>query len=181
MDRLGAMGHPSNARVLQSVLRHAAVGECAVVGLEDELKGAVPLALCVLKKGEEKGERRRARCPRRRLTSRLCRRREAEPRGDRQPDRPAGEGHGGTRGRAEESAVCAGVAQDALGQDPSRVSRQPGQRESLQGRTDARRAARPGGRRLIPASPQVSPTIEEPEVFGELEREVERALGRRQG
>lgn len=37
--------------VLQAVLRHAAVGDCAVVGLEDELKGAVPLALCVLRNG----------------------------------------------------------------------------------------------------------------------------------
>lgn len=43
--------------VLQSVLQHAAVGECAVVGLEDELKGVVPLALCVLKKGETRGRR----------------------------------------------------------------------------------------------------------------------------
>lgn len=41
-----------NVRVFQSVLQHAAVGDCAVVGLEDELKGLVPLALCVLKHGE---------------------------------------------------------------------------------------------------------------------------------
>lgn len=34
------------------MLLHAAVGDCAVVGLEDELKGVVPLALCVLKNGE---------------------------------------------------------------------------------------------------------------------------------
>lgn len=38
--------------VLQSVLQHPAVGDCAVVGLEDKLKGVVPLALCVLKNGE---------------------------------------------------------------------------------------------------------------------------------
>lgn len=38
--------------VLQSVLQHPAVGDCAVVGLEDDLKGVVPLALCVLKNGE---------------------------------------------------------------------------------------------------------------------------------
>lgn len=37
---------------LQSVLQHPAVGDCAVVGLEDSLKGVVPLALCVLKNGE---------------------------------------------------------------------------------------------------------------------------------
>lgn len=41
-----------NVCVLQSVLQHSAVGECAVVGLEDPLKGHVPLALCVLKNGE---------------------------------------------------------------------------------------------------------------------------------
>lgn len=38
--------------VLQSVLQHPAVVDCAVVGLEDDLKGLVPLALCVLKSGE---------------------------------------------------------------------------------------------------------------------------------
>lgn len=40
------------ACVSQSVLQHPAVGDCAVVGLEDSLKGVVPLALCVLKNGE---------------------------------------------------------------------------------------------------------------------------------
>ena len=37
---------------LQSVLSHGTVADCAVVGKEDPLKGHVPLALCVLKKGE---------------------------------------------------------------------------------------------------------------------------------
>lgn len=37
---------------MQSVLQHPAVADCAVVGLEDPLKGHVPLALCVLKSGE---------------------------------------------------------------------------------------------------------------------------------
>lgn len=36
------------------MLQHAAVVDCAVVGLEDQLKGAVPLALCVLKNGERR-------------------------------------------------------------------------------------------------------------------------------
>lgn len=35
-------------------MQHPAVGDCAVVGLEDSLKGHVPLALCVLKNGENK-------------------------------------------------------------------------------------------------------------------------------
>lgn len=34
------------------MLQHAAVADCAVVGLDDKLKGMVPLALCVLKNGE---------------------------------------------------------------------------------------------------------------------------------
>lgn len=34
------------------MLQHPAVGDCAVVGLDDPLKGVVPLALCVLKNGE---------------------------------------------------------------------------------------------------------------------------------
>lgn len=38
---------------LQSVLLHPAVVDCAVVGLEDPLKGHVPLALCVLGNGEK--------------------------------------------------------------------------------------------------------------------------------
>lgn len=37
--------------VSQVVLQHSAVGDCAVVGLNDSLKGVVPLALCVLKNG----------------------------------------------------------------------------------------------------------------------------------
>lgn len=40
------------AFLLQSVLSHGTVADCAVVGKEDPLKGHVPLALCVLKKGE---------------------------------------------------------------------------------------------------------------------------------
>lgn len=38
--------------VVQVVLQHSAVGDCAVVGLDDSLKGVVPLALCVLKNGK---------------------------------------------------------------------------------------------------------------------------------
>lgn len=45
--------HISCAFVLQSVLLHPSVVDCAVVGLEDALKGHVPLALCVLRNGEE--------------------------------------------------------------------------------------------------------------------------------
>ena len=34
------------------MLQHPGVVDCAVVGLEDSLKGHVPLALCVLRKGK---------------------------------------------------------------------------------------------------------------------------------
>uniref|UniRef100_H0V0W5 Acyl-CoA synthetase short-chain family member 3, mitochondrial n=1 Tax=Cavia porcellus TaxID=10141 RepID=H0V0W5_CAVPO len=37
--------------LLQSILSHGTVEDCAVVGKEDALKGHVPLAICVLKKG----------------------------------------------------------------------------------------------------------------------------------
>lgn len=40
--------------VVQVVLQHSAVGDCAVVGLDDSLKGVVPLALCVLKNGRSR-------------------------------------------------------------------------------------------------------------------------------
>uniref|UniRef100_A0A1A8C7N9 Acyl-CoA synthetase short-chain family member 3, mitochondrial n=1 Tax=Nothobranchius kadleci TaxID=1051664 RepID=A0A1A8C7N9_NOTKA len=54
-DVINVAGHRLSAGALEeSVLLHSAVGDCAVVGLEDRLKGHVPLALCVLKNGVEK-------------------------------------------------------------------------------------------------------------------------------
>uniref|UniRef100_A0A3B3BCS8 Acyl-CoA synthetase short-chain family member 3, mitochondrial n=1 Tax=Oryzias melastigma TaxID=30732 RepID=A0A3B3BCS8_ORYME len=51
-DVINVAGHRLSAGALEeSVLLHSAVGDCAVVGLEDPLKGHVPLALCVLKNG----------------------------------------------------------------------------------------------------------------------------------
>ncbi|XP_019961022.2 acyl-CoA synthetase short-chain family member 3, mitochondrial isoform X1 [Paralichthys olivaceus] len=56
-DVINVAGHRLSAGALEeSVLQHPAVGDCAVVGLEDALKGHVPLALCVLKKGMQKNE-----------------------------------------------------------------------------------------------------------------------------
>ncbi|KAJ8402417.1 hypothetical protein AAFF_G00369060 [Aldrovandia affinis] len=50
-DVINVAGHRLSAGALEeSVLQHADVVDCAVVGLEDSLKGHVPLALCVLKK-----------------------------------------------------------------------------------------------------------------------------------
>uniref|UniRef100_A0A3P9HJ81 Acyl-CoA synthetase short-chain family member 3, mitochondrial n=1 Tax=Oryzias latipes TaxID=8090 RepID=A0A3P9HJ81_ORYLA len=49
-DVINVAGHRLSAGALEeSVLLHSAVGDCAVVGLEDSLKGHIPLALCVLK------------------------------------------------------------------------------------------------------------------------------------
>ncbi|KAI3366658.1 hypothetical protein L3Q82_009347, partial [Scortum barcoo] len=58
-DVINVAGHRLSTGALEeSVLQHPAVADCAVVGLEDSLKGAVPLALCVLKNGmqKDKGE-----------------------------------------------------------------------------------------------------------------------------
>ncbi|XP_070847737.1 acyl-CoA synthetase short-chain family member 3, mitochondrial [Chaetodon trifascialis] len=56
-DVINVAGHRLSAGALEeSVLQHPAVGDCAVVGLEDTLKGVVPLALCVLKHGVQKNE-----------------------------------------------------------------------------------------------------------------------------
>uniref|UniRef100_A0A8D2ZTB8 Acyl-CoA synthetase short-chain family member 3, mitochondrial n=1 Tax=Scophthalmus maximus TaxID=52904 RepID=A0A8D2ZTB8_SCOMX len=52
-DVINVAGHRLSAGALEeAVLQHPAVGDCAVVGLDDTLKGHVPLALCVLQKGE---------------------------------------------------------------------------------------------------------------------------------
>ncbi|XP_038137275.1 acyl-CoA synthetase short-chain family member 3, mitochondrial isoform X2 [Cyprinodon tularosa] len=54
-DVINVAGHRLSAGALEeSVLLHSAVADCAVVGLEDSLKGHVPLALCVLKLGVQK-------------------------------------------------------------------------------------------------------------------------------
>ncbi|KAK1906601.1 Acyl-CoA synthetase short-chain family member 3 mitochondrial [Dissostichus eleginoides] len=56
-DVINVAGHRLSAGALEeSVLQHPAVGDCAVVGLEDPLKGVVPLALCVLKNGVQKNK-----------------------------------------------------------------------------------------------------------------------------
>lgn len=49
-DVMNVAGHRLSAGALEeSVLQHAGIADCAVVGLEDSLKGHVPLALCVLR------------------------------------------------------------------------------------------------------------------------------------
>ncbi|XP_036376101.1 acyl-CoA synthetase short-chain family member 3, mitochondrial [Megalops cyprinoides] len=56
-DVINVAGHRLSAGALEeSVLQHSAVADCAVVGLEDSLKGHVPLALCVLKNGVQRSQ-----------------------------------------------------------------------------------------------------------------------------
>ncbi|XP_072257311.1 acyl-CoA synthetase short-chain family member 3, mitochondrial [Pyxicephalus adspersus] len=51
-DVINVAGHRLSAGAIEeAVLLHKAVADCAVVGLEDPLKGHVPLALCVLQNG----------------------------------------------------------------------------------------------------------------------------------
>ncbi|MGH0145640.1 UNVERIFIED_CONTAM: hypothetical protein FKN15_009308 [Acipenser sinensis] len=56
-DVINVAGHRISTGALEeSILNHSAVADCAVVGLEDSLKGHIPLALCVLKNGVNKAE-----------------------------------------------------------------------------------------------------------------------------
>lgn len=56
-DVINVAGHRLSSGALEEVvLQHSAVGDCAVVGLADSLKGVVPLALCVLRNSLQKTE-----------------------------------------------------------------------------------------------------------------------------
>jgi len=56
-DIINVAGHRLSTGALEEVLAaHAAVAECAVIGVADELKGEVPLGLVVLKKGVERSQ-----------------------------------------------------------------------------------------------------------------------------
>lgn len=53
-DVINVAGHRlSTAEMEEIVASHHAVAECAVIGINDELKGQIPLALVVIKSGEE--------------------------------------------------------------------------------------------------------------------------------
>ncbi|XP_055046760.2 acyl-CoA synthetase short-chain family member 3, mitochondrial [Misgurnus anguillicaudatus] len=56
-DVINVAGHRLSTGALEeAVLSHPAVADCAVVGLEDSLKGHVPLALCVLRNDCQKSK-----------------------------------------------------------------------------------------------------------------------------
>ena len=53
-DVINVAGHRlSTAEMKEIVSSHHSVAECAVIGINDELKGQIPLALVVTKSGEE--------------------------------------------------------------------------------------------------------------------------------
>jgi acyl-coenzyme A synthetase/AMP-(fatty) acid ligase len=53
-DIINVAGHRlSTAEMEEVVARHPAVAECCVVGIEDDLKGQIPLAITVLKSGTD--------------------------------------------------------------------------------------------------------------------------------
>jgi propionyl-CoA synthetase len=56
-DVINVAGHRlSTGRMEEVVAQHPDVAECAVLGVGDELKGQVPIGLCVLKSGVERAE-----------------------------------------------------------------------------------------------------------------------------
>ncbi|XP_018408416.1 PREDICTED: acyl-CoA synthetase short-chain family member 3, mitochondrial [Nanorana parkeri] len=60
-DVINVAGHRLSAGAIEeAVLLHKSVVDCAVVGLEDPLKGHVPLALCVLRNGVDTAEEKLA-------------------------------------------------------------------------------------------------------------------------
>lgn len=127
--------------VLQVVLQHSAVGDCAVVGLDDRLKGVVPLALCVLRKGRLDQVARKPGsatfADARRASLSFCdfvRSRSAENRGRNCGGNcETGEGKHRASGCLQEGPLCARTAKDALWEDPTLLPVQPGQRKTLQG------------------------------------------------
>jgi propionyl-CoA synthetase len=56
-DVINVAGHRLSTGEMEELIgAHAAVAECAVVGIDDELKGQVPIGLVVLKDGTDKDE-----------------------------------------------------------------------------------------------------------------------------
>ena len=56
-DIINVAGHRlSTAKMEEVVASHPAVAECAVIGIEDQMKGQIPVGFVVLKSGIEKSE-----------------------------------------------------------------------------------------------------------------------------
>eukprot|EP00066_Takifugu_rubripes_P022325 XP_011611591.1 PREDICTED: acyl-CoA synthetase short-chain family member 3, mitochondrial-like [Takifugu rubripes] len=130
-DVINVAGHRLSSGALEeSVLQHAAVVDCAVVGLEDKLKGVVPLALCVLKNG--------------------------------------------VRRSSEISGEIVKLVRDTVG--PVAALRKVLFVRALP-KTRSGKIPRSALGDLVNGKPyKISPTIEDPDVFAEIEHEVGRAL-----
>lgn len=133
-DVINVAGHRLSAGALEeSVMQHPAVGDCAVVGLEDSLKGHVPLALCVLKKGVQKTEE-------------------------------------------EVINEMVKLVRDTIG--PVAAFKKVLFVRGLP-KTRSGKIPRSSLANLVNDKPyKITPTIEDPEVFKDIERQVEKALGR---
>ncbi|XP_037551576.1 acyl-CoA synthetase short-chain family member 3, mitochondrial [Nematolebias whitei] len=133
-DVINVAGHRLSAGALEeSVLLHPAVGDCAVVGLEDKLKGHVPLALCVLKNGVGKTEEE--------ITKEMVK-----------------------------------LVRDTVG--PVAAFRNVLFVRGLP-KTRSGKIPRSSLADLINGKPyKITPTIEDPEVFKDIEKQVEKVLGR---
>uniref|UniRef100_A0A3Q1GME5 Acyl-CoA synthetase short-chain family member 3, mitochondrial n=1 Tax=Acanthochromis polyacanthus TaxID=80966 RepID=A0A3Q1GME5_9TELE len=134
-DVINVAGHRLSAGALEeSVMQHPTVGDCAVVGLEDSLKGHVPLALCVLKKGVQKTEE-------------------------------------------EVINEIVKLVRDTIG--PVAAFKKVLFVHGLP-KTRSGKIPRSSLANLVNEKPyKITPTIEDPEVFKHIERQVEKALGRR--
>lgn len=133
-DVINVAGHRLSAGALEeSVMQHPAVGDCAVVGLEDSLKGHVPLALCVLKNGVQKTEE-------------------------------------------EVINEMVKLVRDTIG--PVAAFKKVLFVRGLP-KTRSGKIPRSSLANLVNDKPyKITPTIEDPEVFKDIERQVEKALGR---
>ena len=121
-DIINVAGHRLSTGAMEEVLSdHPDVAECAVLGVDDDLKGQVPVGFVVLKAGVTKAARRD--------------RQGGGPDGAR-AHRPGGglqDGHGGQA-----------AAQDAFGQDPARHDPEDCRQQGLQCAGHHRRPDHPG-------------------------------------
>ncbi|XP_054655878.1 acyl-CoA synthetase short-chain family member 3, mitochondrial isoform X2 [Dunckerocampus dactyliophorus] len=154
-DVINVAGHRLSAGALEeSVLQHPAVADCAVVGLEDTLKGHVPLALCVLKNGEE-AARRPTRQQNRLIAS------HSGPAGVRQ-------------GREEIAKEMVQLVRDSVG--PVAAFRNVLFVHGLP-KTRSGKIPRSSLANLVNGKPyKITPTIEDPDVFKDVEMLVEKTL-----
>uniref|UniRef100_A0A667ZY66 Acyl-CoA synthetase short-chain family member 3, mitochondrial n=1 Tax=Myripristis murdjan TaxID=586833 RepID=A0A667ZY66_9TELE len=131
-DVINVAGHRLSAGALEeSVLQHPGVVDCAVVGLEDALKGHVPLALCVLKNDVHKS-------------------------------------------REEIVNEMVNLVRESIG--PVAAFRKVLFVRGLP-KTRSGKIPRSSLANLVNGKPyKITPTIEDPEVFKDIERQVEKAL-----